>query len=292
MPHSEAASAPTGVIHDIGYQRYTGPRLGRGYAARSLYVHSVRTAFGIGRSGKSKVFPWFVVGIAFAVALIAVAIRSQSGTQVITYLQFPDTVGVPVLLLLAIMAPELVSRELRAQVLPLYFSRPLRRTDYALVKFAALATSVWLVFAGPQLLMFLGGAFSRTDGASGTWHEFTDLLGGVSYAAIASVVFSAIAILVASLSGRRAVAAAAIVAVFLVTVPVVAVIEAVGTSDAARHLTPAINPVGLVEGLKIWLYGLTDKQIGDFGPAYLGIACGLVAACTALLLARYRKVAA
>ena len=291
MPPSEAASAPTGVIHDIGYQRYTGPRLGRGYAARSLYVHSVRTAFGIGRSGKAKVFPWFVVGIAFAVALIAVAVRSQSGTVFITYLQFPDTVGVPVLLLLAIMAPELVSRELRAQVLPLYFSRPLRRSDYALVKFAALATSVWLVFTGPQLLMFLGGAFSRTDGASGTWHEFTDLLGGVSYAAIASVVFSAIAILVASLSGRRAVAAASIVAVFLVTVPVVAVIEAV-SGESARQLAPVINPVSLIEGVKVWLYGVNNFQIGDFGPAYLGIACGLVVVCTALLLARYRKVSA
>jgi ABC-2 type transport system permease protein len=290
MP-SEAASAPSGVIHDIGYQRYTGPRLGRGYAARSLYVHSVRTAFGLGRSGKSKAFPWFVVGIAFAVALIAVAVRSQSGQPFISYLQFPDTVGIPVLLLLAIVAPELVSRELRAQVLPLYFSRPLRRTDYALAKFAALATAVWLVFAGPQLLMFLGGVFSRTDGASGAWHEFTDLLGGLSYAAIASVVFSAIGILVASLAGRRAVAAAAIVAVFLVTVPVVAVVEAI-SGDTARHLVPAANPVSLVEGTKIWLYGTNEFQIGDFGPAYLGIACALVAACTVLLLVRYRKVGA
>ncbi len=88
MP-SEAASAPNGVIHDIGYQRYTGPRLGRWYAVRSLYVHSVRTAFGLGRSGKAKVFPWLVVGIAFAVALIAVAVRSQSNTVLISYLQFP-----------------------------------------------------------------------------------------------------------------------------------------------------------------------------------------------------------
>jgi ABC-2 type transport system permease protein len=291
MPPSESAAAPTGVIHDIGYQRYTGPRLGRGYAVRSLYVHSVRTAFGIGRTGKSKAFPWFVVGIAFAVALIAVAVRSQTGTPFIPYLQYPDTIGIPVLLMLAIVAPELVSRELRAQVLPLYFSRPLRRTDYALAKFAALATAIWLVFSAPQLLMFLGGVFSRTDGASGAWHEFTDFLGGVSYAAIASVVFSAIGILVASLAARRAVAAAAIVAVFLVTVPVVAVVEAIG-SDTVRQIAPVVNPVSLVEGVKIWLYGVNNFQIGDFGPAYLGIACALVAACTALLLVRYRKVAA
>ena len=53
----------TGVIHDIGYQRYTGPRLGRGYAVRSLYAHGLRTAFGLGRSAKAKIFPWSVVGI-------------------------------------------------------------------------------------------------------------------------------------------------------------------------------------------------------------------------------------
>jgi ABC-2 type transport system permease protein len=289
MP-SDAASAPTGVIHDIGYQRYTGPRLGRWYAVRSLYVHSVRTAFGLGRSGKSKVFPWFVVGIAFAVALIAVAVRSQSNVIFISYLDFPDRVGIPVLLLLAIVAPELVSRELRAQMLPLYFSRPLRRTDYALAKFTALVTAVWLVFAGPQLLMYLGGVFSRTDGASGVWDETSDLLKGLSYGAIVALVYSSIAILVASLTGRRAVAAAAIVAVFLVTAPVVGVIKAVG-SQTAGQVAPVANPVTLVMGLKAWLYRTQDFGIGDFGPVYLAVAGGIVIVFTALLLVRYRKVA-
>jgi ABC-2 type transport system permease protein len=32
------------VIHDIGYQRYTGARLGRGYAVRSLYQLSLRSS--------------------------------------------------------------------------------------------------------------------------------------------------------------------------------------------------------------------------------------------------------
>ena len=39
-PMSEVtANAPSGVIHDIGYQRYAGPRLGRRYVFGSLYVH-------------------------------------------------------------------------------------------------------------------------------------------------------------------------------------------------------------------------------------------------------------
>ena len=52
-----AAGLSTGVIHDIGYRHYDGPRLGRGYLLRSLYVESLRGAYGLGRSAKSKVMP-------------------------------------------------------------------------------------------------------------------------------------------------------------------------------------------------------------------------------------------
>ena len=50
-------SAETGVIHDIGYRRYTGRRLGRAQIIRALYWHSLRSAFGIGRGAKAKIVP-------------------------------------------------------------------------------------------------------------------------------------------------------------------------------------------------------------------------------------------
>jgi ABC-2 type transport system permease protein len=279
-----------GVIHDIGYQRYTGPRLGRGYAARSLYEHSLRTAFGLGRSAKAKVFPFIVVGLVFAVAVVAVVVRSQTGSPFIGYLQFPDTVAPFVLLFLAIVAPELMSRDLRAKVLPLYFSRPLARSDYALAKLAAMVSAVWLLMAGPLLLIVVGGVFSQKHGWSGAWHEFTDFLGGLAYAGIYAVVFSAIAVLVASLASRRAVAAAAIVAVFLVTAPVVGVLSAVG-GRTLQELAPVLNPVTLVGGVKTVVFRTTTGvEVGDFGPMYIAVAVSLVIFCGTLLLARYRKV--
>jgi ABC-2 type transport system permease protein len=287
MPPVEARA---GVIHDIGYQRYAGPRLGRRYAALSLYTHSLRTAFGLGRSAKAKVFPWIVVGIAFAVAIVAVVVRSQTNIVFISYLRYPDTIGVPVLLFLAVVAPELVSRDLRAQVLPLYFSRPLHRNDYALAKFAAMVSATWLLFAGPLLLIVLGGAFSQSS-LTGAWHEFTDFLGGLGYAAITAVVFAAIAILVASLAGRRALAAASIVGVFLVTAPVVGVLTVFGGSF--RDAAPMLNPVTLVRGLKAVLYHTTGElDPGNFGAMYVAVAVALVIACGTLLVARYRKVGA
>ncbi len=285
-----AQPGPAGVIHDIGYQRYTGPRLGRRYAAGALYLHSLRTAFGLGRSAKAKVFPWIVVGLALTIAVVAVVVRSQTHTVFISYLQYPDNIGVPVLLFLAIVAPELVSRDLRAHVLPLYFSRPITRGDYALAKLAAMVSAVWLLIAGPLLLMLLGGVFSQTRGWSGIWHEVTDFLGGAAYAAVYAVVFSAIGILVASLASRRALAAAAIVGVFLVTAPVVGVLVAVGGSTM-RDLAPVLNPVTLVGGVKTTLFHTdTGVPVGAFGPMYVAIAIALVVACVTLLLARYRKV--
>jgi ABC-2 type transport system permease protein len=288
MPPVEA---PAGVIHDIGYQRYTGARFGRRYAALSLYTHSLRTAFGLGRSAKAKVFPWIVVGLAFSIAIVAVVVRSQTNTVFVSYLQYPDTVGVPLLLFLAVVAPELVSRDLRAHVLPLYFSRPLHRTDYALAKFAAMVSAAWLLLAGPQLLMVLGGIFSQTGGVSGGWHEFTDFLGGIGYAAVTASVFASIAIFVASLAGRRALAAASIVGVFLVTAPVVGVLTVFGGSF--RNAAPMLNPVTLVRGVKTVLFHTTGElDPGRFGPMYVAVALAVVISCATLLVARYRKVGA
>ncbi|MEN3307494.1 MAG: type transport system permease protein [Micromonosporaceae bacterium] len=278
-----------GVIHDIGYQRYTGPRLGRRYAAVSLYLHSLRTAFGLGRTAKAKIFPFIVVGLAFTVAAIAVALRTQSGNVIISYLQYCDAVGIPLLLFLAVVAPELVSRDLRAHILPLYFSRPLRRADYALVKLGAMISAMWLVLAGPLLLMFLGGVFAQKRGASGAWHEFTDLLGGLSYAGIYALIFSSIAVLVASLASRRAVAAASIVGVFLVTTPVVGVLQVLG-GDMLRQLSRMIDPVLLIQGLSNWIYRTHTMDIAGYGPVYLAAAVLLVTGCVSLLVLRYRRL--
>ena len=46
-----------GVIHDLGYRRYDGPRLGRAQIVRALIWHSFRSAFGIGRGVKAKIIP-------------------------------------------------------------------------------------------------------------------------------------------------------------------------------------------------------------------------------------------
>jgi ABC-2 type transport system permease protein len=282
-------AGPTGVIHDIGYQRYDGPRLGRSYAVRSLYVHSLRTAFGLGRSGKAKIFPWSIAGLVGIVAAVLTVIRAQSGEQLVTYAAFPASVNFLVILFCAAMAPELVSRDLRSGVLPLYFSRPLSRDDYALAKLAALTTAVFVLLAAPLLLIFTGGAFS-VHGAHAVWNEFVDFLPGLAVSAVYAAVCGSLALLVAALVSRRAVAAAAVVAVFLVSTPIYGVVAAVG-GEHARQVAGILSPTTLLSGLGTWLFGGNGIDVGPYGPVYGFATVAVVSVALLLLLSRYRRVA-
>jgi ABC-2 type transport system permease protein len=280
-----------GIIHDIGYQRYGGPRLGRTYAVRSLYAHAVRTAFGLGRGAKAKVFPWIVVGLMTLVAVVAVVLNANFPEGAMTYWDLPQGTSLLLVLFCAVVAPELVSRDLRGGVLPLYFSRPLTRSDYALGKLAGLVTAMWLAVAGPQFIMFLGGAFS-VDRFADVWPELGDFGKGLGATAAYAVVFGALSLLIASLAGRRAVAAAMIVAAFLITTPVYGVLLALAEDENPKleQLAGLVSPMTLVDGLVQW-WVTPAAEFAGYGPAYAFTAVGLVAVCVSLLLLRYRKVA-
>ncbi|HEY0696893.1 MAG TPA: ABC transporter permease subunit [Micromonospora sp.] len=292
-------SDSTGVIHDIGYQRYQGPRLGRRHIVGALYQHGLRTAFGLGRSAKAKIFPWFIVGVMVVVGAVLTAVRAQTGQPLLTYAEFPEVLTALIIFFCAAVAPELASRDLHSGVLPLYFARPLGRADYALAKLAAMVSATFLLLAAPLTVMFLGGAFGSDD-LSGVWTELGDFLPAVLYAGLHAVVFGSLSLLVASLVRRRAVAAGAIVAVFLLTQPVVHILEVL-PSETAFRLSGLASPITMVTGVGDWWFGTGGPDgtgpggadgVGGYGPVYLAVTAALVALCVLLLLTRYRKVAA
>lgn len=289
----------TGVIHDIGYQRYAGARLGRGYAARSLYAHGLGTAFGLGRSAKSKIFPWFVASVVLLIAVVVTAIRALGdGEPVMSYVAFSDVVSLLTMLFCVVVGPELFSRDLRSGVLPLYFSRPLARADYALAKWAALVSAAWLLLAAPLLVMFLGGAFGG-GGLSGFWDEVKDFVPGLLYAGVNATLVASIAALISSLSGRRAISAAMTAAFFLLSSAVVGIVTATAVATekkALEQLSFLFSPQTLSQGIELWVFPhepdrFGDYTVGPYGPVY-GLAWLVaVAGSVLLLLVRYRKVA-
>jgi ABC-2 type transport system permease protein len=281
--------AAAGVIHDIGYQSYDGIRLGRRYAVRSLYVHSLRTAFGLGRSAKAKILPIGILAVACIAALVIVVIKTQVPEFKLTYVAVAATFSYGVTAFAAVVGPELVSRDLRNSLLPLYFSRPVTRTDYAWAKFAALVTAVFVVFAMPMLIMFLGATFSPRAGFGGIVDDAGRLLLGLVAALIHSLLFAALALPLAALTGRRVFATGMIIAVFLLTAPVSGVLSVVGSGALAR-LAGLFDPISLLNGVDSWLFDGGLYDVGGFGAVYGVVTAGLIGAGIALLMWRYRTV--
>jgi ABC-2 type transport system permease protein len=277
-----------GVIHDIGYQRYAGPRLGRRYVVRSMYVHSLRTAFGLGRSARTKILPVGLFAVTCVAALVLVVISTRLPQPVLGYVDMVTTFASVAALFVAVVAPELVSRDLRNNLLSLYFSRPLTRIDYALAKLAGLATAVFALFAAPMLIMFVGLVL---NGKADFTAEAGRFLLGLLAAGIAAVLFAAIALPLAALTGRRVFATGVIIALFLLTTPIVAVLGIIG-SHTATELAGLCNPVSLLGGVNRWLFGATGPDVGPYGPVYGLVTVAVAGAGVGLMIWRCREVRA
>ncbi len=173
-------SAPGGSIFDLGYQAYEGPRLGRRSAITALFAQTVRACFGIGRGGKAKIAPFVLAGLAVLPAIVAVGlatITSRVGPaggaigSPIDYSNYHGLVGILIMLFCAAQAPELFGRDQRYGTLPLYFSRVLTRTDYAVAKVGGLVTALFLVDVAPYLILFVGRVFVAPDPVAGLTEE-------------------------------------------------------------------------------------------------------------------------
>lgn len=284
-------SPARGVIHDIGYQRYEGPRLGRRYATRSLWLYSLRSAYGLGRTAKAKILPVGLFTVACMASVVLVVVNNALDRRVTSYVGLVATFSYAATVFVAIVGPELVSRDLRNNMLALYFSRPIDRSDYALAKLAALATAVFVLFAGPLLIMLLGMGFNTSGGASGVFDELGLFLAGLAAAAIHAVVFATIALPLASLTGRRMFGTGLIIGVFLVLAPVSGMLRSLDDGALGR-LAGLLDPVSVVNGVDRWLFDEGLFEIGEYGAAYALTAFAVAMVATAGLLRRYRRVQA
>ena len=59
-----------GTVFDIGYQRYTDRREGRGRSRRAVFKDGLRIALGLGRGGRAKILPWFFVAVLSVIGLV------------------------------------------------------------------------------------------------------------------------------------------------------------------------------------------------------------------------------
>ena len=209
-----------GEVYDLGYQHYDGPREGRARARRAIFENGVRTVLGLGRGPRAKIMPTLLFISAMAPALVMVIILSVAG-PLAEFLPGPadyyQAVSIILILFAAIMAPELLCPDRRDNVIHLYLVRPLTPTDYVLGRFLAFFVIVLALAYSGQLVMQLGLVLTSAnpmDYLRDNWLDIPRFLAaGVLVAAFTAIVPLA----VASLTTRRAYAAAFVIGLFFVT---------------------------------------------------------------------------
>ncbi|MGW0909220.1 ABC transporter permease subunit [Streptomyces sp. NPDC002853] len=284
-------------IHNIGYRKYDGPRLGRAYARRSLFSQSLRGAYGLGRSAKSKVLPMilFAVMCVPAAIMVAVAVTTKANELPVEYTRYAILLQAVISLYLAAQAPQTVSRDLRFKTVPLYFSRPIEHSDYVRAKFAAMASALFILTAAPLLVLYVGALLAKLDFADQT-KGFGQ---GLVSVALLSLLFSGIALVVSAVTPRRGFGIAAVIAVLTISYGAVSTVQAIaheqGSTDALSWLG-LFSPITLIDGVQSAFLGATSAFPGGEGPSsgtgavYVIVVLALIAGCYGALLRRYRKV--
>ncbi|MEU5050794.1 ABC transporter permease subunit [Streptomyces sp. NPDC021096] len=284
------------VIHNIGYRNYDGPRLGRGYARRSLFSQSLRGAYGLGRSAKSKVLPMtlFAVMCLPAAIVVAVAVTTKMNRLPMEYTRYAIYLQAVIGLYIAAQAPQSVSRDLRFKTVPLYFSRPIERADYVLAKFAAMASALFVLTATPLLILYAGALLAKLDFADQT----KGFAQGLVSVALLSLLFAGIGLVVAALTPRRGFGVAAVIAVLTISYGAVSTLQGIAldndNTDAIGWLG-LFSPITLIDGVQTAFLSAGTAFPGGHGPGtgagavYLLAVLALIAGSYGLLMRRYRK---
>jgi ABC-2 type transport system permease protein len=286
----------TGAIHDIGYRHYTGPRLGVPYIARSLTVHSLRGAFGLGRATRSKVVPFLLLAAmvvpAFVIALVVVI--GGADELPLEYTSYPLRLGAVVTIFVAAQSPQAVSRDLRFRLVALYFARPISRATYVRSKLLAMSAALFAFLTAPLVVLYVGALLGELD----VWDNTLGFLKGVVGAAMFAVVLASIGLAIAAWTPRRGIGVAAIVTVLTLLGGISAIVSGVAQDEGNDTLAGwggLISPFSVVDGVQVWLLDSSAAVVagppGDWGgPVFALVAVALVALCYLLLMRRYRAV--
>lgn len=287
-----------GAIHDIGYRHYDGPRLGPAYVRRSLYVDTLRGAFGLGRSGRSKVMPFLLLAVLSVPAIVMGIVTGYFGLPNLPlgYTEYVFALQVAVVIFLGSQAPAAMSRDLRFRVAPLYFSRPITRAQYVQAKYAGLATALFVLMAVPLTLLFVGALLAELP----LEDQVRDYLRALIGAVVLALVLAGIGLVIAALTPRRGLGVAAIVGVLLVSAGIQGIVRSIAEefgSDTMAGYAGLLNPFTLVDGVVSGPLGagsvMATAPDGPVMGAVFSLAALLVVVgCYGALLLRFKKAVA
>ncbi|HUP84919.1 MAG TPA: ABC transporter permease subunit [Acidimicrobiales bacterium] len=292
---SDARVGAEARILERGYRRYTGRREGEAHAVRSVIAHTLRRILGLRRPTRAKVLPAMSIAFAYLPAIVFVGVislfgrfggKSQARQIIPQYHDYYGFIISAIILFVAFVAPEALCPDRRSKVLSLYLASPLTRMTYLLAKAAAVAIVIAFVTVGPPLLLLVG-LMMQSAGPDGPLEVLRVVIHIFESGMFLAVLYTCLSMAIASLTDRRAVAAAATLFVLVGSAVVTGtLIGGLGASDNLFGLNLASGPLATVT----LIYG--ERIIGlDVDTWVLALSFTLwTVAAAAVAIVRYRRL--
>jgi ABC-2 type transport system permease protein len=269
--------------------------LGPADIARALVVTGFRNAFGLGRSGKSKVLPFVLLALNLMPAVIVGGVMVFVGLDElpIGYAQYASTTQVLLGIFVASQAPVLFSRDLRHGTISLYLARPLPSSTYAMARWASLLAATLVFLLLPIVLLYAVALLGELDVSDQTAHAAV----AAGLAVLLALSLTGVAGLIASWSTRRGFAVVATIALLLIGNGIVSAIQGISHEEGqprVGEVAGLFSPYSLYRGLmSTWTdtEALTPPTGTPMQATYLVVFIALSAGCLAGLVWRYRRVA-
>ncbi|MEZ5093411.1 hypothetical protein [Nocardioides sp.] len=295
-PRPEAAGgARRGVIHDLGYRPYDGARRGEWRIAWSMFLTGLRNAYGLGRSGKSKILPFLLLGF-YLIPTIGIVVAMVLFGQTDLFASYPSLPGTTTLLSVfaAAQAPILFSHDLRYGSIVLYLARPLRASAYAATRWLSLVAALMVFLLTPMLVLYVGSLLS----GQGVLGETGDLLAAVGLGLLLAGMVASVAGLISAWSTRRGFAVVATIAVLLLGDGIIQAVQAIAreqgvarVGEVAGLLSPFRLHAGLVDAWQDTGGSIAPPDSVVAQAVYVGAGLLVVLGGLGLLVWRYRRVA-
>jgi ABC-2 type transport system permease protein len=273
----------------------------------SLFTESLRGVWGFGRPMSAKAAPFILAGLYALPAVIQLAFSSVIAQQVaasgqpVTLLAYHDYFGgfyFLVFFFCVAQAPELVCRDQRYQVLPLYFTRAMGRVEYALARLGSLAVALLILLLVPTLALFVGEVLMKPDTFKAIGDELPKALPSIPASALIAVGLATLSLAISSFSPRRAYSAIGIVAYILLMEAIPAALYSIGQTGGSTWTDKlfVVSPITSLIGAVDWFFGQPLNPQDFAGSltsgAYLAASGASVLVMTVVLLFRYRRLPA
>ena len=281
-----------GEVFDRGYAHYTGERLGRKQAFRSLIGYSMKRALGIRKSWTAKILPFLLYTAAVIPLVIMIGVSALvPDAGFASYSGYLAAIFLIVGIFVATAAPEMLCVDRRERTLPLYFSRAIARFDYVLAKVVAMTLLTMTLSMVPSIILWFGRQLVSDSPWQAMRANVGDLGRVVFVGALIALVLGTGGLMISSLTDRKGVAVTVIIIGFLIVTGMANVgLELLEEYDWSRYLI-LFSIQDTFEGISNHLFNDSSNwavERADLSlPLYLGYVLSLVAIGIIILRWRY-----